>query len=405
MPVFDLSDAGVRLQVNEHFRVDAGDAIAEGFVSDVFDGAGKPIDLYPGQDVHRETPNRLTFYWTGPKQVAVLTPFDGQGQPLDALDTERLRLRDVVWQQTGTRRGGDFRQDFFDNMLARVAKAQLAAKLGKTIGGVSNADIARLTAAEQRRFNGGVAKPFDLTARDYDAAVLALSGGRPVMRDRVAPGTSTSIDAAYTVTARELGATPTYSLVENGGSFSTYFGIYTVGGWPNASSDLGHMAMRFSLALIAGASAINDSVLRMTQNQEPINGGHPDHIRIRPYGTGGVGDPQADNGSPSTLYANCGLATAYLLNVTDYNTGTGNKDVDIGTTADGHILTAVGSPGTYALTVEDDTLPAGTQDNQPYFHGQASANSPKLIVDYTAPTATPPRFVPPRQAVQRAASR
>lgn len=340
----------VRVRGEDFPRPDPG-AISEWFEADVFLN-GLPLDLYPNQSPHPHpaTPNRLTIGFVGREVVPVYAD-DGSGQ-------------------IGTKRGADFRTRFWPIVARRLAKAQLAASLGATIGNLDEAAIASAPSAVLRLLRGDFTRPQDLKAQTLDAAVETLTGSPPRIAREILQGTVSNIDADFDSHAVDNGA----------GSYSEYETDTTLLAGANASADDGAAQIRFSLSVITAGSTINDVDFQCNITLEDIE--TSDATLIHPYNNTAADDPDLDNAQ--TKYSrSTAPSTTYISVTTPYQT-TGSKTVDLGTTADGHVAGLISSPGFFALGIEGSYSSTSEKINIEAIEN-AGTDPATLTVDWTAP--------------------
>ena len=111
---------------------------------------GIDIDLYPNQGGMTDPE------WFGFQGKRVLPVMDDSGN------------------QIGTKPGGDFRSKFFRQVVIRGARAVRAKQLGKTIGQLTDADIASAGTALRNLCNGNFTEPADLKVMGLDDAANFL---------------------------------------------------------------------------------------------------------------------------------------------------------------------------------------------------------------------------------------
>ena len=118
---------------------------------------GIDIDLYPNQGGLTDPE------WFGFQGKRVLPVYENQGT-----------VDEPVWVPVGTKPGGDFRSRFFRQVVIRGARAVRAKQLGKTIGQLTDADIASASAALRNLCNGSFTEPADLKVMGLDDAANFL---------------------------------------------------------------------------------------------------------------------------------------------------------------------------------------------------------------------------------------
>ena len=327
----------VRVMGEDFPRPDPG-AISEWFQADIFKD-GLPLDLYPNQvpHPHPTTPNHLTIGWVGRESV----PIAG-----------------------GTKVGADFRSRFWLSVMLRILKADGAANQGVRIGQLADSDLPPMPPL-----------PNDFRNRTREQAIQALTGNELVIGRRIPHGSVANIDVDFDSTAIYQGGT-TYS--EDETSVGLIVRFDTAPG--SAANSIKRLQLRFPLASIASATAINDVVIQGEEASETVEAG--EDVNVYAYNATGDDDPDGDTAETKYNRSIGGSVLAQLVGNT-----AGTKSVDLGASADTIVAGNLSSPGFVSFGLADDGEWEDAEQTT-WAALEATSTAPFiLIVDYTAPTA------------------
>ena len=155
------------ITVSAHWRERTDDGmVKETFVVDA-SRDGEPIDFWPNDPKHPGIVNRETFCWVGRESIPITEAFDeATGRVLTSAEKFQRRLsgQPIPHRSAGTKRGADFRGDFFEIVLRRIQKAEAAARADKRIGDVTDDKIEAMPGQ----------RPLDLRALSIDEAADEL---------------------------------------------------------------------------------------------------------------------------------------------------------------------------------------------------------------------------------------
>lgn len=345
----------LEIDVLQHRRVDGSrfprpspDYIADYFLINAR-WQGVAIDFYPNQG---RPVDPLAFGFIGRKVVPVHTLVSGSDETGDA-----------VYQQTGTKRGGDFRSRFFRVVVRRAAKAVRARQLGKRIGEVTEADIASAGVVLRRALTGDFNDPENLKLLDIDNAAKALRDDliSPLEEGDPMMGTVATIDTDADGFGEDDG----------GGNFTgVSLAIRNEGSGTNRRA-----ATRFPLGAIPAGATINS--VDVQWNTTITNASSV--LSIKAYDTGGDDDPAADTNTDVHTKADAG--TAYVTGNTGLTT-TGSKTASLGATAATDLEGNITSPARYSLGWVRTDVIAGSAGIEAIEN--AGTDPATLTVDYTA---------------------
>ena len=128
---------------------------------------GEPVDFWPNDSVHPGVVNRETFCWVGRESIPITEAFEeSTGRVLTSAEKFQRRLngQPIPHRPAGTKRGADFRGDFFAVILRRIQKAEAATRANKRISEVTDDEIEAMPAQ----------KPPNLQSLSIDEAVDEL---------------------------------------------------------------------------------------------------------------------------------------------------------------------------------------------------------------------------------------
>lgn len=139
--------AEFKLEIVSHGRWVKDGFITEEFIIDAFNQDGSPLDWHPNQDGVEDflgIKNRVRYQFIGKESIPVVQAFKDGFFITEAEATKLRRKGEVVeYRVVGTKRGADFRTNFWTNLVYRARKAIAASTGGKTIKDVVNTEVSR----------------------------------------------------------------------------------------------------------------------------------------------------------------------------------------------------------------------------------------------------------------------
>lgn len=352
MKTFTIGD--LEIDVRRHVRVDGSkfprpgaDSVADYFIVTAR-WQGNPIDFYPNQG---RPIDPLAFGFVGKKMLTIYQNVGTEETP--------------VMVPVGTKRGADFRRRFFRIVARRLGKAVLARQLGKTVGQVTEADIAAAATRLRNVLRGNFTNPVDLMQFDLDGACRHLRDAAGDLEEgEKPPGTVATIDCDWDARSDSDGAT------------DATLTTVTVGFPATAVQRTGQL--RFPLSSITAGATVNDSDLQGNLTSSTMEAG--EGWQVQAYNDTGDDDPEADSGATRFTRSTNGSVL-----VSDANgTSTGSRSVDLTATADGQIQGNISSPAIYSLGLRHLGADSGTNDIVAIESIENAGSDPAtLTVDYT----------------------
>lgn len=332
----------LELRILDHVRVDFGDRVGDYFKYEAsYLGERALFNPGPGQ----KRVEALDYGFVGPK---------------------RIELADGT-----VKRGGDFRRRLIPRLARRAAKAIIASRIGKTIGQLTDADVALAPADLQAFYSEAFDYPTFLHL-NHDGAVREILGeDRPIRFGPKPNGTTVDIDVSYD---SYVAINPGFD-TEN--STGTLVSPLTFSG----SADQYGLLKFITQGVIEGGAAINDTDMQMNIVSETNEIGELGGIWN--YGPEGSEDPAF----PTTPEAKIAIAQAgsKIVDITGSDT-TGSKSVDLGSTGDSYVTNGL-RRGFISFVLYTGTGMDSLGDGYDVEALENAGTDPvTLTVDYTAPT-------------------